>query len=396
MSPLLLIILIVLVDLMGFTIVMPLLPRYADHYGFSHPQIGLLLAIFPLCQLVAGPILGRLSDRYGRRPVLVVSQFGTALSFVLLALARDYPTLLLARALDGASGGNFLVAQAYIADVTPPEHRARSMGLIGAAFGVGFVLGPLLGGVLLDLPVSPDWQLRIPFLAAAGFSTIAWLLVLAFLPESNDPSNRQAARTLSWRGILDTVTLPRVGRLVALGALVTLSFAALEGTFSLFLKERFGWTPRQASYGFAILGLISAFIQGGLLRRLVPRFSEPRLIVAGMALLAAGLAGVAAAPTLLTLFPAAILLSAGYGLVSPSVSGLLSRLTPATEQGAIFGVLAAAQTLARMVNYLVANVLQGRFGASAPFWEGAAIALFGLALALVTLRGLRSATTTPG
>jgi DHA1 family tetracycline resistance protein-like MFS transporter len=389
MRPLLLIVLIVLVDLMGFTIVMPLLPRYADQYGFSRAQIGLLLAAFPLCQLVAGPILGRLSDRYGRRPVLVASQFGTALSFVLLALARDYPTMLLARALDGASGGNFLVAQAYVADVTPPEHRARSMGLIGAAFGLGFVLGPLLGGLMLDLPVSPDWQLRVPFLVAAGFSTIAWLLVLAFLPESTDAAHRQGARTLSWRGVADAVRLPRVGRLVAVGAMVTLAFAALEGTFSLYLKEQLGWGARRAAYGFAMLGLVGVFVQGGLLRRLVPRYGEPKLILVGMALLAAGLAGLAMVTGPWGLVLAATVVGTGYGLVSPSVAGLLSRLTPAAEQGAIFGVLASAQTLARTVNYLAANDLQGRFGPTAPYWEGAAVALAGLALAAVTLRGLR-------
>jgi DHA1 family tetracycline resistance protein-like MFS transporter len=391
MPPLLLIVLIVLVDLMGFTIVMPLLPRYADHYGFSRGQIGLLLAAFPLCQLVAGPILGRLSDRYGRRPVLVASQFGTALSFVLLALAKDYPTMLLARALDGASGGNFLVAQAYIADVTPPENRARSLGLIGAAFGLGFVLGPLLGGLLLDLPIDPDWQLRFPFLVAAGFSTIAWLLVLVFLPESTDAAGRERARTLTWRGVLDVVRLPRVGRLVAIGALVTLAFAALEGTFSLYLKERLGWGPRRAAYGFAMLGLVGVVVQGGLLRRLVPRHGEPKLILAGLAMLALGLAGLAVVTGGGGLLLAAVLVGTGYGLASPTVAGLLSRLTPAAEQGAIFGVLASAQTLARTVNYLGANALQGRFGSAAPYWEGAAVAAAGLALAVVTLRGLRGA-----
>src|SRR5579864_1123817 len=175
MSPLVIIVSIVLIDLIGFSIVMPLLPLYARHYDFTAIQIGWLYAAYPVCQLVAGPVLGRLSDRYGRRPVLVFSQAGTALSFVILGLSSNFTVMLLARMLDGASGGNILVAQAYVADVTKPEHRARSLGLIGAAFGVGFVLGPLLGGLIVELPLSPDWQLRLPFLVAAGFSTLAWI-----------------------------------------------------------------------------------------------------------------------------------------------------------------------------------------------------------------------------
>src|SRR4029077_12589982 len=147
-------------------------------------QVGLLFSAYPVCQLVSGPILGRLSDRFGLKPLLIFSQAGTAISFLILGLSRDFSVMLLARMLDGASGGNILVAQAYVADVTKPEHRARGMGLIGMAFGLGFVLGPLLGGLLLALPVAPAWRLRVPFLVAAGFSTIAWILVLTRLPES--------------------------------------------------------------------------------------------------------------------------------------------------------------------------------------------------------------------
>src|SRR6516165_6315427 len=166
MSPLGILVVIVLVDLLGFSLVMPLLAPFAEHYGFREWQIGILFSAYPLCQLVAGPILGRLSDRYGRRPLLIFSQAGTALSFLILGLSRDFSVMLLARMLDGASGGNILVAQAYVADVTEPEHRARGMGLIGMAFGMGFVLGPLLGGLLLWIPLPLEWRLRLPFLVA--------------------------------------------------------------------------------------------------------------------------------------------------------------------------------------------------------------------------------------
>lgn len=382
MSPLLVVVLIVLVDLLGFTMVMPLLPRFGSEYGFSDMQIGVLLAAYPMCQLVAGPILGRLSDRFGRRPVLAVSQAGTALSFVILGLSQDFTIMLLARMLDGASGGNILVAQAYVADVTRPQDRAKGLGLIGAAFGVGFTLGPLFGGLLAGLPIAPDWQLRVPFLVAAALSTFAWVLVLAWLPESTDAAHRQRARVLTWRGLSDLLKLPSVGLLVLVGALSTLAFATLEGTFSLFLDRRLGWSAGEAAFAFAYLGLCSALVQGGLIRRLVPRHGEPRLILVGLATLAAGLAWMATVQSIAALLAAGLLIAVGTGLSGPSITGLLSRITPASEQGAVFGVLLSAQTLARLINYLVANRLLGQLGPGAPYWEGAAIAAVAFALAL--------------
>src|SRR5262245_46389386 len=233
MTPLGVVVLIVLIDLLGFSLVMPLLAPFAEHYGFREWQIGLLFSAYPLCQLLAGPILGRLSDRYGRRPLLIASQAGTALSFLILGLTRDFTVMLLARGLDGASGGNFLVAQAYIADVTRPEDRAKGYGMLGAAFGVGFVLGPILGaGLLALLPEANPWRLRLPFLVAAAFSTLAWVLVLVRLPESLPPGGaRQEASVLSWRGVLDTVSDRSIGLLVLAGSLSALGFSGLEGTF---------------------------------------------------------------------------------------------------------------------------------------------------------------------
>jgi DHA1 family tetracycline resistance protein-like MFS transporter len=383
MSPLFIVVSIVLIDLLGFTIVMPLLPRFAEQFHFSQTQIGIILAAYPMAQLVAGPILGRLSDRFGRRPILAISQAGTAISFVLLAFSSQFPLMLFARLLDGASGGNILVAQAYIADVTAPEHRSRSLGMIGAAFGLGFVLGPLLGGLLLGLPLSPIWLVRMPFLVAAGFSCLAWILVLWRLPESLPPDvkARQSARVLSWRGVADILADQRVALLVAIGALTVLAFAALEGTFSLYLEHLLGWSPKAAAFGFAFLGLVSAVVQGGFIRRLVPRFGEPRLILAGLLALALGMAGLASAHGSGAVLGAALLVGVGHGLASPSIAGLMSRVSPTDEQGAIFGAYASAQTLARMTNYVLANTLLGKAGPAAPYWEGAGVAIIALALA---------------
>lgn len=400
MRPLFVVVLIVLVDLLGFAIVMPLLPAYASNYGFSKTQIGLILAAYPALQLIAGPILGRLSDRYGRRPVLAVSQAGTAISFVILGMTGDFTIMLLARALDGASGGNILVANAYIADITKPEHRARSFGLIGAAFGIGFVLGPILAGVVLALPIPDVWRLRLPFLIAAGLSTVAWILVLTRLPESLPASGqaRHHARVLSLRGLADTLSDPKIGLLVLVGSLVTLAFAALEGTFTLYMNQRLGWGSSRAAFGFAFVATASALVQGGLIRRLVPRFGEPRLVLAGTAILAVGLAAMAAVTNGPALMGAGLLVGLGVGLASPSVSGLLSRVTPASEQGAVFGVYTSAQTLARMINYVVANRLLDERHPGAPFWEGAIVAALGLAIAAFTmfrLIGLRAPETEP-
>jgi DHA1 family tetracycline resistance protein-like MFS transporter len=383
MKPLGVIILIVLVDLLGFSLVMPLLAPFAEQYGFREWQIGLLFSAYPICQLVAGPILGRLSDRYGRRPLLVFSQAGTAVSFLLLGLSRDFRIMLLARMLDGASGGNILVAQAYVADVTAPEERARGMGLIGMAFGLGFVLGPAMGGLLLSLPLPQEWRLRTPFLVAAAFSTAAWILVLTRLPESRltEPSPRQSARVVSWRGIIDTATLPGIGQLIMIGFLAVLAFAAFEGTFALFLNRRMGWDARTAAFAFAGMGLLAATVQGGLIRRLVPRFGEARLILAGLALAASGFAGLSFCSTVPELAGSMLLLGAGQGLVSPSIAGLLSRMTPLSEQGAVFGTYSSAQTLARMISYSSANILLGKFSTAAPYLGSLAVDIVAFMLA---------------
>jgi len=381
MTPLGVIILIVLVDLLGFSVVMPLLAPFAERYGFSELEIGLLFSAYPVCQLLAGPILGRLSDHYGRRPLLIVSQAGTAVSFLILGLSRDFRVMLLARMLDGASGGNILVAQAYVADVTAPEDRSRGMGLIGMAFGLGFVLGPALGGLLLSLPLSEEWRLRTPFLVAAAFSTAAWVLVLWRLPESRraDHAPREAARVLSGRGLVDTATLPGIGPLIAIGFLAVLAFAAFEGTFALYLNRRMGWHARTAAFAFAGMGLLTAIVQGVIIRHLVPRFGEFRLILAGLALAASGFAGLALCSSVGELAGSLLLLGVGQGLLSPSIAGLLSRFTPICEQGAVFGTYSSVQTLARMISYSVANILLGRVSTAAPY-----LGSFGIdALALI-------------
>jgi DHA1 family tetracycline resistance protein-like MFS transporter len=250
------------------------------------------------------------------------------------------------------------------------------------------VLGPLLGGLVVSLPVSAEWQLRLPFLVAAGFSTVAWILVLTKLPESRpgDGGQRSKARVLSVRGLADTLQLPDVGKLVLLGSLNVLAFAALEGTFGLYLRERMQWSERGAMFGFAFLGLVTAFVQGGLIRRLVPRFGESKLIIVGLFLSLIGFIGLGVATTTAVLMLALVAIGLGQGCTSPSISGLLSRVTPSAEQGAVFGTFVSAQTLARLVNYYVSNKLLGQVDPSAPFWEAAIVAAVALIIGGLALR----------
>jgi DHA1 family tetracycline resistance protein-like MFS transporter len=275
-----------------------------------------------------------------------------------------------------------VVAQAYVADVTPAEHRTRNMGLIGMAFGIGFVLGPLLGALLSDLPVAPDWRLRLPFLVAAGFSTLAWILVVWKLPESIPAGStpRQAARVISRRGIIDTIRLPGVARLMAVAFLTVLAWATMEGTFAIFLQERMKWSASAIGFAFAGSGLVSALVQGGLIRPLVPRFGELKLILIGVVLAGLGFVEVAllSSANVGPLVAAVVFFSVGSGLISPSISGLLSRITPMSEQGAVFGALTSTQTLARIISYLAGNILLARVSPSAPYWFGASIYLAAL------------------
>ncbi len=392
MSPLGLIFLIVLTDLIGFTLVMPLLGPFAKAYGLDGFQIGLVLAIYPACQLVAGPILGRLSDRYGRRPILILSQAGTSLSFLMMGLTHEFGFLLLARAIDGASGGNILVAQAYVADITTRENRSRGLGIIGAAFGLGFVLGPLLGAALLELPVSPEWRTRVPFLVAAAFSTLAWLLVLFKLPESRKiaESKRSADRLPSWRALPKLLARPGVGAFIGVGALSILAFAVLEGTYSLFLQARLGLSAGRAALAFAALGLASAIVQGGLIRPLVKRFGEPTLLMVGLFLSFLGFAAMASANSIPSVLLATLVLATARGLAGPTCSGLLSRSTPEEDQGAVFGLSTSAQTAARMITFFVANLILGRGQISTPYWEAALVSLLALMLAGKVLFASRS------
>src|SRR5437660_9304426 len=280
--------LIVFVDLVGFGLIIPLLPFYGERFAASPQQVTILLAVYSLMAMIAAPLWGRLSDRIGRRPVLMASMLAAAVAYLWLGLASALWMLFAARALAGACAGNIAAAQAYIADVTPPERRARGMGMIGAAFGLGFIIGPALGGIVAGNELATA-DLETPGLIAAGLSFAAFLGVVLFLPESL-PTAVRARQSRSRIAVLQSVLQrPMLDRLVAVFFLVILAFAGMESTFAMWAMRQFGWGPAQVGYALTLVGLLSAIMQGGLIGILARRCGEERLMLGGLALIALGL-----------------------------------------------------------------------------------------------------------
>jgi DHA1 family tetracycline resistance protein-like MFS transporter len=370
--------LIVFVDLVGFGLVIPLLPFYALRLAASPQQVTLLLAVFSLMQLFTAPLWGRLSDRIGRRPVLIVSMAASALAYLWMSAATALWMLFAARAFAGACAGNIAAAQAYIADITGPEDRAKGMGLIGAAFGLGFIIGPALGGLLAgDDPANAN--VALPAWVAAGLSIVALCGVVVLLPESL----RAEARRLSpprgrLASVLGVIRRPILSRLILIFFLVILAFAGMESTFALWATEQFGWGPRPIGYVFAYVGLLSAILQGGLIGRLTRRFGEERLLLCGLGLIGAGLVVLPFANGLALLGLSVSGLALGMGLVQPSINSLISRRAGPEEQGEVLGVSQSVGSLSRVLGPVMAGFFFAQFGRGAAFFWGAA--LVGLAL----------------
>lgn len=377
--------LIVFVDLVGFGLIIPLLPFYGEHFHATPATVGLLMAIYSLAQFVAAPMWGRLSDRIGRKPVLAISLAGATLAYIWLAFAHELWMLFAARALGGFMAGNIATAFAYVADVTTPANRAKGMGMVGAAFGLGFIFGPAIGGVLAGHdPANADYM--SPALVAAALSATAMLLTLALLPESLGKEIREAHAALPrrnrWRLLAEALRRPGVGRLLLLAFLSTFVFAGMETTFAMWSRREFGWGPEQNGWLFAFVGLVSAGVQGGLVGRLARRFGEPRLIIWGSALLALGMLAIPLAERPLLLWPAMLVVALGFSLMTPSLNSMVSLAVAAGVQGATMGVSRSVTTLARVLGPGFAGLLFEFLGKDWPFFSGALIMGAVLAIAL--------------
>src|SRR5215472_2375722 len=347
--------LIVLVDLIGFGLVIPLLPFYALRFAASPQQVTVLLAVYSLMQLFTAPLWGSLSDRVGRRPVLISSMAASALAYLWLGSATALWMLFAARALAGACAGNIAAAQAYIADITSPEDRAKGMGLIGAAFGLGFIIGPALGGLLAgNDPVTAD--VETPAWVAAGLSALALLGVAVLLPESLPAAGRDGAPPPGRVGaVLRVLRRPVLSRLILVNFLVILAFAGMQSVFAIWAMPQLGWGPRQVGYVFAYVGLASAVLQGGLIGRLTRRFGEERLLLCGLALVAAGFLVMPLAHDLPILATAVSGLALGTGLTQPSINSLISRHAGREEQGEVIGVAQSTSSLSRVLGPFAAG-----------------------------------------
>ncbi|HXO92195.1 MAG TPA: MFS transporter [Stellaceae bacterium] len=378
--------LIVFVDLVGFGLVIPLLPFYAVRFAASPQEVTALLAIYSLAQLVTAPLWGRLSDRVGRRPVLLVSLTASALAYLWLGGATALWMLFAARGFAGACAGNIAAAQAYIADVTGPEERARGMGLIGAAFGLGFIIGPALGGLIAgNDPATADTV--TPAWVAAGLSVLALCGVLLLLPESL-PANLgdRAAGRSRVGAVMDVLSRPILSRLILIFFLVILAFAGMESTFALWAIGQFGWGPRQVGYVFAYVGVLSAVLQGGLIGHLARRFGEERLLLGGLTLIGLGLLVMTLAYNLAALVAAVTALALGMGLTQPSLNSLISRRAGGAEQGEVMGVSQSVASLSRVLGPFAAGFCFAEFGRNAAFLWGAVLVAAALLLARKLLR----------
>jgi multidrug resistance protein len=378
-SPLAVIFLTVFLDLLGFGMVIPILPLYAEKLHATDFQTGMLLAIYSVMQLFFSPIWGRLSDRAGRRPVLLVSILGSCGSQLGYALAPSLAWLVVARGFAGICGANVTAAQAYIADVTDAKSRAAGMGLLGAALGLGFIFGPAVGGFLSHR--SPT----LPFFIASGLAAVNFILALILLKEPRPAGERTHARTLTWEGLVRTVTTPKLLVPMLLYFVVTFGFANLEGTFSLYLERRFGYGRRETSFLFAYIGVILVFVQGGLMRRLAPRLGERRLIIAGTLLMSIGFLALYANTGLSILFIAVAVIAIGNGLNTPSLSATISRSASGEHQGGVLGVSQSLGALARVVGPLVGTWTL-RFGVGMPYLTGGLTLLVACIYAVLAVR----------
>ena len=399
-SPLVVIFTTVFIDLVGFGIVIPVLPYYAEGTRFNATPrtIGFLFASYSVMQLIFSPVLGRLSDKHGRRPVLLASIIGTGIGFLILGFANTLLLLFIGRILDGITGGNISTAQAYIADITTPENRAKGMGLIGAAFGLGFVFGPAIGGIL------SRWGIHVPFLFAAGLCFANAVLLYFTLPETvtpDHPARVSAARGRGWSQLVESLSNPRLGFVLVIYFLFIVAFSIMTTAFSLYTMFRFGYDAQHNGYLFAYVGILAVIVQGVLIGKLVKRFGELALVVAGALIFAGSLFAVPfVGPQtggLVALLIGGGLFSIGNSLSAPSLTSLASKSVGPAEQGSVMGVTQSVASLARAVGPALAAVLihsaianRGADGVPhfmsdhslfVTFWTGSAIMFVALMLA---------------
>ena len=369
-------------DVLGLTLMIPLLPFYAENMGAGPAQVGWLIGIYAACQLVSGPILGRMSDTMGRKPLLIVSQAGTCIGFIITAFAPTLSILFLARAIDGATAGNLSLAQAYISDVTEPEERTKSFGIIGIAFALGFLIGPAISGFLAQ------YDFRYPVFAAAALSFTSIVTTWRLLPSVKPGSGAGGRRLglLDWGSYSTYFKQPLLSNRLWQFFLFSFGFAIFTSGMPLFLERRLMWDgapfgPKQVGYTWALAGFFGIFWQGPALGRMAKRFGEALLNRAGFLGYVAGYLILALCQSVAQLGVATAVMSMG-SLVRPALTSLITQATSREEQGVVLGLTQSLTSVSLILGplvsgYLIEHSLLTTWGVSA-----AVIALFGLVLAL--------------
>ena len=374
---------IVFINLVGFGIIIPLLPFYGEHFDASPDQVTLLMASYSFAQFVSAPLWGRLSDKHGRRPILLISLAGTALGYVWLASAPDLGSLYLARAWSGIMAGSISCAFASMADITSENDRAKGMGLIGAAFGLGFIAGPAIGGILAGSDIA-NTNFTLPSLVAAGFSGLALMFATIFLKESltlelrSDISSQTS--TERWTRLNLTISRPEVRITLILTFMAVFVFAALESTFAMWTERTFGWGVAQNGYIFAYTGILSAIVQGTMVGPMSKKWGEPALIQQGFVALLIGLVMIPFSDTLGFLLIAMAIVTYGFSLASPALSSRLSLQVSNRDQGTVLGIGRSASTLARAMGPMGSGYVFAFLGKDWPFFVGALLMFLVLAV----------------
>lgn len=398
---------VVFINLVGFGLVVPLLPFFAQSLNAEPWQITLMFSAYSLGQFFAEPFWGRLSDRIGRKPVLMITVGANAVGYLALAFVPNIWLAIAVRLFTGLGAGNISTVQGYVADVTPPEQRAGRMGLIGAAFGLGFIVGPGLGG-LLTQPQLGQIGYQLPIFTAAGLAALAALGVLIFLRESRVRADPAAPRPAFLSGLRDARANPVVSRVLLVSLVYMAGFSAMESVFGLWAEDRYSWGAREVGLSFMIVGIVSTLNQGFLAGLLARRFGEARVLATGMLLFGASLIAQVAAPT--AWFPAVSLdLGAftlpivqgwiipivmavgacGMSLAMPNISAMISRSTPPDRQGAMLGLNMASGSIARIFGPMAAGALFSTLGHDWPFLVGAALTVPAAIMAINAGRAFR-------
>jgi MFS transporter, DHA1 family, tetracycline resistance protein len=358
----------VFVDLVGFGMIIPQSPYLAQTFGATSFQVGLLMAAYSAAQFLFSPFWGQLSDQIGRRPVILISLFGAALAHLGFSLADSLWMLFVARIFAGLFGANISTALAAIADVTSNKDRAKGMGIVGAAFGLGFVLGPAIGGFLSKYGPS------VPALAAAGICAANGVLAIFVFPETRAAGSPKAAGMSRLVRLRKHFARPKVGGLLGMAFVCSFALANMEASLFLLVGERFSWSVETASYGFAFLGVMMAFTQGFLIRKLLPRFGEANLIRWGVFLFSAGMLLIALGTVVGWVALGLTGVAVGNGLLNPSLMGLISVKSSGDEQGEVMGVMQSLSALARIFGPPVGGYLFGAAGSGSPFYLASGLA----------------------